>query len=297
MARPNKQQHKIPECYLKAFTDESGVLWVADERYNLRASVPGNVLTEKDYYTVRFPDGKGGTLFIEKEVLASIEAEYARIYKDTIKPRKTLPLEDRAIMSVFIASMMERAPAKREVWKDFFDRLKKFEDFAKDVTPEQAQNFSIPLPKDSSSMPLSEALKAGEDVGSLHSSLIPDTVVKTAPIIFGMKWSFMVSDNAAAPFITSDCPCVLRNPDLPEKSICQPGLLQKKVELTIPLSPQIALIAGWEINHEGLYLPIPESLVHDTNKRTMTYARTLICNSEKFLENYIRLEKKARGIS
>jgi hypothetical protein len=262
----------------------------------LRPNKHASVLTERDYYTVHFPDGKGGTLYIEKDVLGNIETAYADIYVRVLKPRKPLNLHDKAVLSLFIASMMERVPARREAWEDLFSQLRKFNEFAKDVTPEQAARYSTPMPQNANSIPLSEALKAGEDVGSLHSSLIPDTVAKTAPIIFDMKWGFMVTDDPKVSFITSDCPCVLHNPNLPEKSIYQSGLIQKKVELTIPFSPTLALLCGWDLEEDSLYLPVPQRMIHTINKRTMTYATNLICDSKDFLAEYIRLEKVARGI-
>lgn len=297
MGRPNRQQHKVPRCYLEAFADESGTLWEADQHYDLRPNRPARVLTESDYYTVRFPDGKGGTLYIEKEVLGNIEVGYADAYRRILQPRKTLSSKDKAVLALFIASMMERVPARREAWEDLFRQLRKFHEFAKDVTPEQAAAMATPMPKNTHSIPLSEAIKAGEDVGSLHSSLIPDTVAKTAPIIFKMKWGFMVNDDADTPFITSDCPCVLQNPDLPERSIYQPGLAQRSVELTVPLSPSLALICGWNVNFEGAYLPVPRNIVHQINRRTMLHAATLISSNKSLLEEYIRLEKKARNLS
>jgi hypothetical protein len=266
MGRPNRQQHKVPRCYLEAFTDKNGTLWEADCHYNLRPNKPASVLTERDYYTVHFPDGKGGTLYIEKDVLGNIETAYADIYVRVLKPRKPLNLHDKAVLSLFIASMMERVPARREAWEDLFSQLRKFNEFAKDVTPEQAARYSTPMPQNANSIPLSEALKAGEDVGSKVS------------------------------FITSDCPCVLHNPNLPEKSIYQSGLIQKKVELTIPFSPTLALLCGWDLEEDSLYLPVPQRMIHTINKRTMTYATNLICDSKDFLAEYIRLEKVARGI-
>lgn len=297
MGRPNKKQHKVPRCYLEAFTDESGTLWEADQRYNLRPNKPERILTERDYYTVRLPDGKGGTLFIEKEVLGNIEAAYADVYKRVIKPRKPIEVQDRAVLSIFIASMMERVSPRREAMQDFFAQLKKFEDFGKDLTAEEKARISTyggPIDK-GNAVPLSDMLKAGEDIGSLHSSMIPDTVAVTAPIIFDMKWGLMTTEESS-PFITSDCPAVMVNPNLPDKSIYQAGLIQKKVELTIPLSPTVAVLCGWDIAYEGVYLPVNERVVHSTNKRTMRYARTLVSSNKDFLAEYVRLEKEARGV-
>lgn len=296
MGRSNRQQHKVPRCYLEAFTDDTGTLWEADQRYNLRPNKPTNVLTEHDYYTVRFPDGKGGTLHIEKEVLGSLETAYADIYDRVLKHKKSITTHDKAVLSLFIASMMERVPARREALNDFFKEISEVHESLKGVIPEDDARFATPVQKNANSIPLSELVKMGEDVGSLHSSSIPHTVAGIAPIIFDMKWSFMVTIDKAVPFITSDCPCVLYNPNIPEKSIYRAGLIQKNVQVTLPLSPELALLCGWQLNHDFTYLPVPQAMVHTVNKHTMTYATTLISNDKDFLEEYVQLEKEARGI-
>src|SRR6266851_9432174 len=90
MARPHKGQHKVPRIYLEAFTDENGYIWVVNHnQLKIFRDKPHNILTEKDYYTVRFPTG-GGTMIIETEFLGGIETAYANVYRRKLDTRQPL---------------------------------------------------------------------------------------------------------------------------------------------------------------------------------------------------------------
>ena len=89
MPRPNKKHHKIPATYLHGFTVKNGQLWIINKNLKLYSQIPENLLTENDYYTVRFSTG-GGTLDIETKFLGGIEGKFAEIYRTKIKDQKTI---------------------------------------------------------------------------------------------------------------------------------------------------------------------------------------------------------------
>ena len=122
MGRPHKKQHKIPRTYLEAFTDSRGLVWVADRNLNLDQQKPINLLTEADYYTVKFSTG-GGTLAVETKFLGGIEKAYSKLYREKIEKQLTVSKEDKATLSIFVASMMERQPMMRESLKKFFSDI------------------------------------------------------------------------------------------------------------------------------------------------------------------------------
>lgn len=295
MSRPNKKQHKVPRTYLEAFTGTNGCVWVSDNKLRLYAEKPKNILTENDFYTVRFPDG-GGTLEVETKYLGGIEAAYAAIYKDKISQRQPLTVNERAVMAIFIASMLERSPRRREALQDGFDQIRaKTEQMRAAVakmTPAQKKalaTMQAPMSEEDrkNSIPADEFLKAGEDVASFHSAGIPESVAAIAPIIFEMNWGFMVRPADSEPFITSDSPCTMDNPALPPRSFYGPGLVQKDVEVAMTLSPDLAVLCGWKLEKDGLYLPVGKTNVEEINRRVMRRSETLVSNDKTMLEKQV----------
>ena len=124
MARPNKKHHKVPRTYLEAFTNSDGRVWVSDNKLHLYSEKPKNILTENDFYTVSFPNG-GATLKVETEYLGGIEGAYASLYKEKISQNKPLTPIEKATMAIFVASMLERSPRRREAMKDGFDQVRR----------------------------------------------------------------------------------------------------------------------------------------------------------------------------
>jgi len=297
MARANKGQHKIPRTYLQSFTDSQGKLWIGDKDFKLYSRKPDEILTEHDYFTIKFPTG-GGTLLIETKYLNDIEGAYATIFRDKISKKELVSNEEKAKLSIFVASMMARQPNRRESLKKFF----------KDGEEQITHLISLPdhIKKRAGSMILhdktaptisaDEFLRAGKDISSLHSSLIPNAVESSAPIIFNMQWVFMVRPNEANPFITSDNPCIMVNPVAENKfgrgtMGASPGLRQNDVELTLPLSPDITLMIGWQSKTNCQYINIPLELVDEVNRRTRRHAKTIIGSDKTMIERIVQRTK------
>lgn len=291
MARPNRGHHKIPRTYLQAFTNPEGKVWVADRKFNLYPQDPLHTLTENDYYTIRFG---GGTLDVETKFLGGIEGTYATIHRDTLQKHLPVSKADKARLSIFVASMMDRQPMMRESMKKFFADAEEMITHLKGL-PDSAKRGMAAMPSISSggsSISADELLEMGKDVGSLHSSLIPETVVEMAPIIFDMKWTFVLRPENSEPFLTADNPCVMVDPVGEAKYGrgtfgAAPGLLVNDVELTLPLSSDMALVCGWEKNHDCVYLPIDQALVAEINRRTKRHGRVLIGSDKEMLEKIV----------
>ena len=303
MSRPHKKHHKIPRTYLEAFTNSAGHVWVADERLNIYAQKPGNILTENDYYTIRFKTG-GGTLDVETRLLSGIEGSYAKVYKEKIALKKQISHQEKAILAIFVTSMMERQPVRRDSLADFFRRLEDHVTHMRNL-PDRVKRQWAALPDTSSGdgIPADTLLDLGRDVGSLHTSLIPESIPELAPIIFDMKWAFAFRDKDSPLFITSDNPFKMVNP-VTEAELgvgrigSMPGLAQKDVEITFPLSSEMALVCGWQIEHDSLYIPLPKKNVEDINRRTQRHAGTLVSAKKKLLEEIIaRIKSHKQSVS
>ena len=292
MGRPNKGQHKVPRTYLEAFTNDRGRLWVVNDALNIYSDTPRDVLTEKDYYTIRFPSGEG-SLVIETEVLGGIETAFGDIYKQKISQHKPLNPTEKATMAIFIASMMERAPGRREAMRNFFsdvvDTMDRMEAVMANMTEAEKRAYSDhrPIVNDEDHIPGSVMREWANDVPNLHSSGIPDLISATSPIIFEMQWNYLVRPEGAEAFVTSDNPAVMANPSMPHA-----GLAQKDVEITLPLSPNLALLAGWQMNQDGFYVEARSEYVDEINRRTLRHARTVISDDRGLLEKHVDRAKK-----
>lgn len=296
MARSNKGHHKIPRTYLQAFVDSTGMVWVADRNFYLFSQKPENTLTEGDYYLIKFPTG-GGTLDIETKYLNGIEGSYADIYRTKIEKRLPITEEEKARLAIFVASMMERQPMKRLSLEKFFNDAKEIVEHLR-ALPESAKKQSALLPSSpaSVSIPADEFLKMGEDIGSLHTLLIPETVPDIALILFRMKWGFMIRPADADPFMTSDNPCVMMNP-IAENEFgrgtmgAQPGLAQKDVEITLPISPDLTLFCSWLVKTDCSYLLIDATTTDEINRRTRRHARTIVGPEKAVIERIVERSK------
>ena len=306
MGRPNKLHHTAPKSYLAAFAEPAtlkGALWVLNgPDLRLYRSSPEKILTDSDFYTVRLPSGRG-TLDIEKKFLAKIEGFYADLYRKKISMFKQLDEEEKAHLVFFMASMLFRVPAHREMWRRFFDQIKEHVEQLESLPDEQkAKLASIPtLESGDKSVPADEFLKAAEDLGSFHSAGLPGFVYDVAPTIYRMRCGFMVSPSNSVQFLTSDNPCIMLNPELekryrPGTFGSSPGLAQYDVELTLPLSAEIAVLWGWQLNQDGRYVKVSEDMVRQINARTIRGSKKIISRSKEQLEELQRRASVLRAL-
>jgi hypothetical protein len=106
------------------------MLWVANNQLKIYQDKPRNVLTERDFYTIKFPSG-GRSLVVETKFLGGIEGSYAQLYRDKVEERKPFTPQDKAVMAVFLASMLVRGPRRRGAMEDFFGQVRDITDNAR----------------------------------------------------------------------------------------------------------------------------------------------------------------------
>lgn len=293
-----KKQHTIPICYLENFTDDKGSLHVLDlQKDKTFTTKPRNVLTDNHFYTIKFYEGGGS--FVVENTLERIESEYASVFQKKIKVEKPLERLERGLISVFVAAMLLRTKAFRNnlenTFREIEDFIKKFENLSE---KEKEDLASMPRPSRSGPAITGEEFKKiAKDVSSFHSLSIVDMLREVSNIIYKMKWGFLLSDRKEDYFITSDNPCVLINiPAIKKYGInaigSSPGLCQDEVELSLPLSSQISLLAGWKLKQE-VYSPVPSRIIDQINIRVMMYAKekAIAKSNEKLLEVFSKLKK------
>lgn len=269
-------------------------------------NAPKNTLTRKFYYNVTF-QGKD-SLIVEKGFLGSLESEFARIYHTKIKNKQRIDDEEKVKIALFVAAQFNRVPGRRDAMRDFIDRIERVTNQMKQsiagMSDEQRKNLarynSFTSNREGGSIPADDLIKMRDTLDRDHSAMLPELTTDIAPIIFSMNWGFMVYENGDNFYVTSDDPCTLANPELEERYgagtlISSPGLTQGGVELMIPLSPTISLIAGWILETDRAYIPVTSEMVDDANKRHLRHGSLIIANSEQYaqaIKNHVLLRRK-----
>lgn len=275
MSEP-KNQHIIPQCYLKQFVDPNTpkgyepYVWIFERgRKTGKKKAPKNILAETDFYTLKTKFG-GKDYTIEKS-LSQLESEYASIFEKKIKA--TLPLNnfEHIILCAFVAAMLQRTLKQKENIEGFLDQLIK-------MTEETEKAHGV-QPK--------KSLELKEEKENAHKISVLQMIPRITKILLKMNLAFLCS-NKLGSFITSDAPCFLFNSRLQWQRFYGPGLMQKYVEVRMPLSPEISICFSWVNNLRG-YLEVNTDLVHESNRMVFGHSHQyFIANSPKIKRRWFR---------
>jgi len=232
MANKPKRQHYVPQCYLREWADprtsknNEPCVWIFDkDGKNRRKDKVRNVLAVNDFYTLKI---KGQKDYSIEETLGNLESKYAQIFRDKIKKHLPLAEEEHVNLCAFVSAMLQRTLRHKDNLEQFIDELiTRMEELEKahDAEPRK-----------------SKELRDFKD--NIHKIGVVQSVPEIAELLFQMRVAFLCSEKGST-FITSDDPCNLFNPDLQWQSFYQPGLSQRNVQLTLPLSPEIMLCLSW----------------------------------------------------
>lgn len=270
MSNP-KNQHIIPQCYLKQFVDPNTptghepYVWIFERKAKIgKKRAPKNILAETDFYTFN------GDYTIEK-TLAQIESDYAVIFEKKIKNKIPLNPYEHLVFCAFVAAMLQRTLKQKENIEHFMDQII-------DHAKQMEMVHGVP-PKTS--------LEWEEQKKDAHKLSVMQMIPGITKIISDMNLAFLCADKRAA-FITSDAPAFLFNSQLQWQRFYGPGLMQKHVEVRLPLSPEISAIFSWINNLRG-YIELSEDMVHDSNRMVYGYSHEyFIANSSKLRRRWFR---------
>ncbi len=263
-----KKQHYVPQCYLREFVDphppagHEPYVWVfSKDGKGKEKRAPKNLFHEADLYTLNIDGGKD--YGIERS-LSTLEGDYASVVRNKIKPHLPLSEEEHITLCAFVVAMMQRTIRNRDNIESFHDQLIK-----KVETMEQLHGL-----KPATSLELRESKKDAHKLGVLQ--LLPDLT----DLLHRMTMALLCADDAGSRFITSDDPVTLFNPDLQWQRFYGPGLAQKNIQVTMPVSPEIAVCFTWS-DLRG-YMRIPRHRVEDLNRMTRAHSyRWFIAHSPK----------------
>jgi Protein of unknown function (DUF4238) len=272
MSEP-KHQHYVPQCYLREFTDpntpsgQEPYVWIFEKGSKKgKKKAPKNILSETDIYTLKVKGGKKN-YSIEKS-LSNIESEYASIFRNKIRNKLPLSEYEHVIVCLFVACMLQRTTRYRDNLNNFYDQL-----IERAEALEKAHNAD---PKGSV-----ELKKEKEDA---HKLSMMQTLPKLVELLMHMSLAFICTGKSRIKFITSDDPCTLTNPALQGQRFYGPGLGQERVELTLPLSPEVMLHMCWA-NVKG-YLELDESWIQELNRQTRGHSYEYFISHTQTIRRY-----------
>lgn len=143
-----------------------------------------------------------------------------------------------------------------------------------------------------------EAMEKAHGIGSKESDKLRAhaengdkiNILKLLPslveILSQMSIGFLCAKGSSK-FVTSDDPCSLFNPDLQWQRFYGPGLQQKNVQLTLPLSPSIALCLSWSPLRG--YVEWGDSEVEEFNRMTVGHCyKYFVSHNSKVRRHWFR---------
>ena len=280
-----KHHHTIPRCYLKNFSDKDGFIWTLDRNGKIFRVKPKNILVENHFYTITLKSGKK-SLFVE-DALANIEGAYTDIFRDRISKDQFLTEDERAKVSIFIAALLLRTKPYRESLRRMFQKLKdnieKWKKHLKIMNSKVRKTISAMPPSSGETINLKDIKQYLNRPNEQHSVGVIINLPKISQLIFNMKWA--VFRNTTCGFVTSDNPVVVMRPASirkygPNTIGSRPGLLYKDAELTIPLSKDRLLLAGWILERDS-YLTIEDIWADSLNHRTIIHSSERIITDSR----------------
>ena len=233
----SRQQHYIPQLYLKGFLDPESLrkeniepyLWYVDvEKGKIRATATRNAAKAAGFY-----DYQSHNVSLEDQ-LAKIESLTGPIIVKLRNQDFELNVEERFHLSVYIGLQISRVPTYREFVKN--TEIQKVRREVKRVLKGRDEGINPIPPNNFSDYLIGVSLKAGLDFWT--------------KIVFTMNWVFILAPKKVQ-FYFSDNPAALLVPSgLPFK-------VDKNLNLWFPISPSCALL--------GQFGDVPDGFVDSIN--------------------------------
>jgi predicted transport protein len=270
-----KKQHFIPESYLESWCDSNipegynKYVWMFDYSGEIvKKKSPNNIFHESDMYTIF--DNEGKRILDIEHGLSGLESKFASIRDNILAMKQDLTEEDKYYILAFVAAIHNRTVATKEhlsrEWGRVLDLGKLLKQEYENASPEKQKDIaaigSLNNGDDSFSL---------NDVENFHNEPMQTLMIPSINAELNcytkMHMSILNTDDEIG-FITSDDPCIWFDPEsykIPPiyRSV---GLGNKKVEVTLPISPQQAIF----ISHTplSLYIPVNMKTLDSINRKT-----------------------------
>lgn len=268
----HKNQHYIPQCYLKAWCDlktpdkqEPYVWQFSKDGSSARNKAPENIFYEKDMYTIL--DANGNRDLSLEHGLNELETRFSLIRDRKLKQRKPLTSDELTLLCTFVAAMDARTKVRRDHeakhWSKTLEKMDKLSENMMRLKPEQRQR-RIDLPPSSPSL-------THEQVRHIASQPIQHFlgpwITTLSPLLAQMD-IVVLGTNDPVGFITCDHPCIWFDPQAYKRPpfYQTPALMYPTTEIRFPLSPQQIIV----FNQMGVngYASVNEKGLDEFNRCT-----------------------------
>jgi hypothetical protein len=296
MSKPksaHKNQHTVPRCYLKSWTDPESppgyepYLWVLDVKTGeIKSTAPKNVFVENDFYTIREQDGSRDLRL--EDGLGGLEHAFDRIRREVIARHKAPTFIARLELAAFVAALKWRTVTVRDHWRSQFGELLEdaegIEATIQAASKEELDQIAA-TPRLKSSDKISVSINEVRDLveNTMEYVLPPGLEVWFS----GLSQMSMIVLCAEGPrqFITSDNPCVIVDRSVRKKSFYPATIFDHAVQISVAVSPSQALVYS--------HLAIPFSYTRATpgvvdalNRRTVHRAKELIASRKGIVQEW-----------
>ena len=221
------------------------------------------------------PLADGSRNLVIEDSFSVIEDRFTRLRREAISSERQLDPDARGLLCVFMAMMWSRTKAERRSLTNNFTELHEMtESLERQFQPEGQVAASLETER-------------WKDYG--HQFTIGHTIDFVSHALFHMHVCIFVAAHQQR-FITSDCPCGWFNPEAYKwpPMLRSPGLAQKDIEITLPMSPTHLAYFSWQrlpilVNRDGKeraegcdYRRISDRFVGELNRRTRAFCDTCI---------------------
>ncbi len=286
---PKKRHHYIPKFYLKGFIDSKNEpnIWVYDkDDGKVIKATAKNIAVEKHYFSFINEGGERDSETIEN-LMAGIESEAAEVVKK-INSHDELHESEKFTFTGFVTCMMLRVPNYRQNTENAVSEMLKkmsiiwashkkgFEASVKKMEKETGKEIGMPIEE------LRQFTLKGEyDVKidpQFSLALILGQFESLHKIFFNMRWAFLKATQEHK-FLSGDNPLFYDDPTHDPNSFYGVGLANKNIEVTFPVSNDIAAYGSWK-GPEG-YIQAKNNTVRTINRRTVSAALKFVFSSDK----------------
>lgn len=296
-----KRHHYIPKFYLDGFVDPHNepYIWVYEKgNEKIIKSTSKDIAVEKHYFSFLKPEGVRDSDTLEN-IISVLESNTSSVFKN-IMEGKSIREEDKIYFATFLAFMMVRVPNfRRNVENAAGELIKRisilqasnqegFEAMIRQFEENTGKKINLSIEE------FRKWILDGKyniKVNPQFSlAMIMSFVDELSHIFLGMKWTFIKSTEEYK-FLTGDNPLFYCDPTHDPNSFYGVGLLNKNVEVTFPISKDLALFASWK--GEGGYIQGKNKIVKEINRRTVLSTLRFVFSSEKsdtinkFIQKYV----------
>lgn len=261
MGRKEKH-HFIPKCYLKGFTDggeNSSHFWAVPVNNEAPfLTNPNDACAQRDYYTV---DHKN-SLIVENFYAEQLEPKIIKAI-DYIKINSSLPPpEEMTHLILLLATLYLRVPSHRDVLEIPMKRMKEVvESMSQDINISNKDEFNY----------------SKTDLIKIELELID----RVQECLSDKYYQLHVIEDDSLNAITSDKPFILSHPK-GDKGFYF-GLNTSNIEICVPITNKIILIARNEKIKEGTFAATKELVGLTNTKLTLTARRFFYSKTEEFV--------------